>query len=180
MILSGYNSESISDIDQCCVSPVAVNKIMEPRLSSNQSICAYYLFASEGKLLHEAFSVVLRQLFRQRRQALRNKSQSDELRVELHELRKHQDEDERNMESKDNRISAFTKIALRVMNFFDKSQIVDVILDRADRCCDLKNGIDHRKPLLKALVKMVEAARCRVKVIVVINGYQWDIEQRQD
>jgi len=34
--------------------------------------------------------------------------------------------------------------------------------------------------LLKALVKMVEAARCKLRVLVVINGYQWEVERRQD
>ncbi len=84
------------------------------------------------------------------------------------------------MATEDERLSALHKVALRVVGLFEESETVYVILDRLDRCCDLKKRVDHRKPLLKALVRMVEAARCKLRVLVVINGYQWSVEQRRD
>ena len=84
------------------------------------------------------------------------------------------------MATEDERLLTLHKVALRVVRFFDESETVYVVLDRLDRCCDLKKGVDHRKPFLKALVRMVEAARFKLRVLVVINGYQWRVEQRQD
>lgn len=177
MILSGYNNKSIVHLDQCWLSPVAVAMIMDLRLNSSHPIYDYYIFNPQGSSLYRPLSVILLQLLRQNYQALRNKSQSDELRAELYELQKYEHKD---MTAKDERLSAFHKVALRVVGLFDESETVYVVLDRLDRCCDLKKRVDHRKPLLKTLVRMVEAARCKLRVLVVINGYQWSVEQRRD
>lgn len=137
-------------------------------------------FASQGELLHRTLSVILLQLLRQKCQVLRNRSEYEELRSELYELQKYEDGDNKVMEIEYERLSAFQKVALRVIGFFDESEIVHVTLDRADRCCDLKNRVDHHKLLLKTLVKMVEAARCKLRVLVVFNGNQWDAKARVD
>ena len=52
-------------------------------------------------------------------------------------------------------------------------------MDRADRT---RNGVkaDHRKAFLKAFVKMVEAARSKLKVLAVISGNNWPVEMHQD
>ena len=131
--------------------------------------------------MHRAFSVIFLQLIRQKREVLRNKSLCDELRAELYELQKYERRsDGKVVGSEDGKLAALHKVALRVVNLFDESETVHVVLDRVDRCCDLKKRVDHRKPVLKALVKMVEAARCRLRVLVVVNGYQWSVEQRVD
>lgn len=152
------------------------------RNSPVHPIYAYYVFAPRGdELLYRAFSVIFLQLIRQKREVLRNKSVCDELRAELIELQKYERGDEKVVRTEeDERIAALHKVALRVVDFFEESEIVYVFLDRVDRCCDLKRRADHRKPLLKALVKMVEAARCKLRVLVVVNGYQWSVEQRLD
>lgn len=179
-ILSGYNNISIASRVQCWASPVAMAMITQLRACPGPPIHAYYVFATQGELLYPAFSVIFLQLLRQRRQVLREKSRCDEMRAELYELQEHEHRDDMVGATEDERFSALQNVALRVISFFDESETVHVILDRVDRCCDLKKRIDHRKPLLKALVKMVEAARCKLKVFVVINGYQWSIEERRD
>ena len=177
LILSGYNNRSIVHVDQCWLSPIAVAMITDLRLNSSHPIYGYYVFNPQGSLLYRPLSVILLQLLRQKYQVLRNRSQSDELRAELYELQKYEHEV---MATEDERLSALHKVARRVVGFFDESETVYVILDRLDRCCDLKKRVDHRKPLLKALVRMVEAARCKLRVLVVINGYSWSVEQRRD
>ena len=150
---------------------------MDLRLNPNHPIYGYYIFSPQSSLLYRPLSIILLQLLRQKHQVLRNKSQSDELRAELDDLQKYEHEVK---SAEDERLSALRKVALRVVGFFDESETVYVVLDRLDQCCDLKKQIDHRKPLLKALVRMVEAARCKLRVLVVINGYQWPVEQRRD
>ncbi len=50
---------------------------------------------------------------------------------------------------------AVQKIVIRAISVFDESATVHIVLDRIDGWCDLKRKVDHREPLLKALVKMV-------------------------
>ena len=132
------------------------------------------------RILSFCFSVILLQLLRRKCQVLRNRSEYEELRSELYELQKYEDGENKVMEIEHARLSALQKVAIRVIGFFDESETVHVTLNRADRCCDLKNRVDHRKPLLKTLVQMVEAARCKLRVLVVFNGNQWDAKERVD
>jgi len=180
LILSGYNNKSIARVDQCWLSPVAMAMITDLSQHASRPIYAYYVFPQPGELLYHAFSVILLQLLQQKSHVLRNKAQCDELRAELYELQKYEQRGKNPTETEDDRLSAFHKVILRVTSFFDESETVHIILDRADRCCDWKKRVDHRKALLKALVKMVEAARCKLRVLVVINGYNWEVEKRQD
>lgn len=100
------------------------------------------------------------------------------MRVASYELWKLEGQDDKGSATDDDRLSALQRAVIRVISVFDESETVHVTLDRIERCCDLKRGVDNRKPLLKALVQMVEAARCKLKVLVVINGYQWSMEDR--
>ena len=176
LVLAGYNNKSITYVDQCWLSPVAIAMIMDPGPFPS----AYYVFASQGESLYQALSVIFLKLLREKRQVLRDTPQYDEFRSELEELKKYEHRENKIEKSEDERLFAFHKIALRVIGFFDESETVHVTLDRADRCCDLRKKVDHRKPLLKTLVKMVEAARCKLRVLVVFNGNQWDVKERVD
>ena len=82
-------------------------------------------------------------------------------------------------EYEDKTISALHKVALRVIDLFDESETVYIIVDRADRTRD-GGKTDHRKALLKAFVKMVEAARSKLRVFVLISGNNWQVEKHQD
>lgn len=174
LILSGYNNKSIVYLDQCWLSPIATAMITDLRLDSSHPIYSYYIFKPQGSSLYRPLSVILLQLLRQKSQILRDASQYDELRAELFEMQRCKHEIG---PTEDEGLLALRNVALRVVGFFDESETVHVVLDRLDRCCDLKKRVDHRKPFLKALVRMVEAARCKLKVLVVFNGYQWSVEQ---
>ncbi|KIW29327.1 hypothetical protein, variant [Cladophialophora immunda] len=181
LILSGHNDNSIRYLDHCWVSPVAMTLIADLSNGDNDRIHGCYVFSSRGESLCHAFSVVLLQLFSKRSTVLRNKSQCDELRAELNNLRQfHIAEGKPASNNETKKLSTFERVALRAIDFFSESDQVHIILDRADRCCDLFKGVDHRKALFKLLVKLVEAARCNLKVLAVVNGDQWNIETRRD
>lgn len=70
------------------------------------------------------------------------------------------------------------KVALRVLKTFDASQTVHIILDRVDRCNgEVQNR--HRKQLLRSLVHLTENATVRVRVLAVVNGYDWGALEEQ-
>ena len=190
LILSGYNNRSILCSDQCWLSPVAIAIIQSLKICANHPIYTYYVFPPKGDLFYQTLSVILLQLLRQKSKVLRNNSQCDEFRAELYELKKYEKQDKNVIDAEGKRLDAFRKVALRVISFFDESETVHIIVDRADFCClfketldedcHFKKRIDDRKLLLKELVGLVEAARCKLKVLVVISGYQWSMEKYQD
>ena len=169
LILSGYNNISIIGGYQCWLSPIAVAAVKD---FGQQAIHAYYALPQNGKLLDGVVSVILLQLLRQKSRALRDEHRHAELRTDLRKLR------QREMDEGD-RVSAMERVALRVIDLFDESETLYIVVDRADRCRDPKT-VDHRKILLKVLVKMVEAARCKLRVLTVIDGYSWRMEDHRD
>ena len=180
LFLSAFNNRSVVDLDHSWGSFAAISLIREPSLAFKHSVQAYYIFPPLGELLYRTFSVILLQLIRQKRQTLRNKSQYDELRAALEELQICERENRGVEEDEEDRLSALHKVALRVISFFEESETISIVLDRADRCRDFKKGPDHRKPLLETLAVMADAARCKLKVFVVIDGLLWDVERSWD
>lgn len=79
----------------------------------------------------------------------------------------------------DKRIIALHNLARRVVKLFHEAEPMYVILDRADRCRDWRKT-DHRKALLDGLIKMVEAARSQLRILVVTDGSSWPVERHQD
>jgi hypothetical protein len=78
------------------------------------------------------------------------------------------------------RIETVQKFAVHVVNLFEEPETVYIIVDRVERRIDSRKGADHRKVLLKALVGMVEGAKCNLKILAIINGYDWRVEERRD
>lgn len=66
-----------------------------------------------------------------------------------------------------------------VIDLYDESETLYIVVDRADRCRDPRKA-DHRKPLLKIFVQMVQAARCKLRILTVINGHSWRVESYRD
>ena len=118
--------------------------------------------------------MILLQLLRKKSHTLRNEKQYAELCSELHTLQRYNNQAKERIDE-DDRISAIQKVALRVISFFDDSETVSIIIDRGDRCRDWEES-DHRKELVKVLVQMVEAARCKLKILAVIHGQSWPVE----
>ena len=172
LILSGYNNISILEGYQCWLSPIAVAAVKDFGQQAIRPVYAYYALPQNGKLLYGVVSVILLQLLRQKSRTLRDEHRHAELRTDLGKLR------QRGMDEGD-RVSAMERVALRVIDLFDESETLYIVVDRADRCRDPKT-VDHRKVLLKVFVKMVEAARCKLRVLTVINGYDWRMEDHRD
>ena len=172
LILSGYNNISIDRVYQCWLSPIAAATVKDFGQQEIRPLYAYCALPQSGKLLYDVVSVILLQLLRQKSGALRDEQRHAELRSELGKF--HQT----GMDEGD-RVLAMERVALRVLDFFDESETLYIVVDRADRCRDTKT-VDHRKMLLKVFVKMVEAARCKLRVLTVMDGRSWRVESYQD
>ena len=173
LVLSGYNNDSIELAYQCWASPVATRLVEDFDRQKLRPFYAYYAMAQNGKLLHDILSVILLQLLRQKSGALRDEQRYSELRTKLDNLQQIPNDDKE-------RAIAMESIAVRVVDFFDESETVYIVVDRADRCRDVQKDIDHRKLLLKILVKMVEEARCKLRVLVVMDGHSWPEKKYRD
>lgn len=179
LILSGKNNESISEIDECWMSPVATAMIKDLGQECRRSIYAYSILPQPGKLVYDVLPAILLQLLRQKISALRDEKQYAELRSELQKLPDCVKLSKSDKTYEDKMLATLHKVALRVINFFDESDSLYIIVDRVDRCRDWKK-VDHRKMLLECLVKLVEGARCKLRVLAVINGYSWPVEKYPD
>ena len=172
LILPGYNNISIPGAYQCWLSPIAVAVVKDFKQQDNCPLYAYFALPHTGKLLYDVVSVILLQLLRQKGDVLRNQQRYAELRTEigkLHQTRKDEGDE----------VLAMERVALRVIDFFDESETLYIVVDRADRCRDWKT-FDHRKKLLRVFIRMVETARCKLRVLTVINGYDWDVDSQRD
>lgn len=180
LILSGYNERSILDEDQCWLSPIALNRIEDLSHPENAAIIAHYLLPQQRQtVIHDVLPTVLLQLLSQKCQALRDEEEFAELCAELRQYGNLSTSPGISDANEDARISTLQKIALRVVNFFAESETVYIIVDRIDRCT-YPGKADHRRALTKALVKMVEGAKCNLKILAVINGYDWRVEDIRD
>ncbi|KAJ3569812.1 hypothetical protein NPX13_g5955 [Xylaria arbuscula] len=83
----------------------------------------------------------------------------------------------------------FLSWPLRVLNMFDPSKTVWIIVDRIDECRNEPEDKSrqetrnlHRKTLLKFLVRLVEdeSLRVKVRVLGVVNGLDWRAEEHRD
>ena len=176
LVLSGHNNEAVTGTDQCWLSPVAVAMINELDQQTNQQFHAYYVLPQRGILLYEVLGTMLLQLLRQKKHALRDTGQYAEFKAELHRF---QDTNNRPKADEYDKTSAFQEVALRVMSFFEESETVYITVDRADRC-RLVLKTDHRKALMRALVRLVEDARPKVKILVIVDRGSWPVEDHED
>ena len=172
LVLSGYNDISIIHAFQCWVSPIASEVVKGLHDRADSPIYAYYALPQNGILSYSVVSVILLQLLRQRNGILRDEKRYMELRTELGKFKQ-------TGLAEGDKASAMERVAERVIHFFDKSETLYIIVDRADRC-RVPSKADHRKILIKTLVKMVEATRCKLKILTVIDGRSWRVENYQD
>ena len=173
LILSGRNNISVEDY-QCWLSPIATATMRDVEQQRVHPLYAYYAlpqFLQSATILYDVVSVVLLQLLRRKSHALRDEQRYAELRTALGKF--HQTViDERK------KVTAMENVALRALDFFDEAEIAYIVVDRADWCRE--KTVDHRKNLLKVLVKMVEAARCKLKILTVVDGYSWPVKDYHD
>lgn len=175
LILSGQNFPGLLS-QQCWLSRVAISTI--DRVMASAAHCAYYVLSQQEASLYQVLPSILLQLMAKKRDMLRVEKQRDALRAELHEYRNSEMKVSR-MNGYDSRTNPLHNIARRVVQFFDESETVYIIVDRTDWCCDYVN-YDHRKSLVDSLVQMVNAARCRLKILAVADSSSWSVEEHQD
>jgi len=180
LILSGHNDQSILyGTDQCWLSPVAIAAVNDLSREKSRNVYSYYTFPRDRQLIYGVLPIILLQLLRQKSHALRDGGRYDELCAELHKFREYRQLDEPAEKQRDDMVSTIEKAALRVIDFFEQSEVVYIIIDRADRCWS-SSRIDHRYLFLKTLVKMVEAARSKLRVLVIIDGSSWQVQKHRD
>ena len=172
LILSGYNNISILEVRQCWLSPIAAAAVKDCDQQDTNPIYAYFALPQKGKLLYDVVAIILLQLLRRKSDSLRNERRHAELRTELGRF-------QQTGADEDDKILAMERVALRVIDFFEESESLYIVVDRADRCRDPK-AVDHRKALLRIFIKMIEAARCKLRVLTVIDGHSWSVENHRD
>ena len=172
LILSGYNNISILEVDQSWLSPIAAAAVKDLDQQDVDPIYAYFALPQKGKLLYDVVAVILLQLLRRKSSTLRNERRHAELRTELGRF-------QQTGVDEDDKVLVMERVALRVIDCFEESETLWIVVDRADRCRDPK-AADHRKVLLRIFVKMVEAARCKLRVLTVIDGHSWRVENYRD
>ncbi len=180
LILSGYNERSILDEDQCWLSPIALNLIEQVSKQGPETMIAFRLLPQRRQtLIYDVLPTILLQLLRRKPQALRDEKEHAELYADLRKYEDLSNDTAKNGMKDDSRIATLVKIALRVINLFEAGQTVYIVVDRVDRCT-YPGRADHRRALTKALVRMVEGAKCNLKILAVINGYDWRVEDIRD
>ncbi|KAL4800786.1 hypothetical protein BDV19DRAFT_352147 [Aspergillus venezuelensis] len=177
LILDGRNSGGIST--QCWLSWVAISTIERLRNSSDQYAYAYYIVPQQGASLYQVLPTILLQLMTQKKDMLRVGKQRDALRAELYKYQESAMTKSANMMGSDRQTDVLHDIARRVVEFFNESETLYIIIDRVDRCCDYRN-FDHRKSLMDGLVRMVNVARCKLKILSVSESSGWSIEHHRD
>jgi hypothetical protein len=70
------------------------------------------------------------------------------------------------------------KAAVRILKMIDQDKTIWIILDRVDQC--RSNTVKHQKMLIKALVYLLENATVRIRILAIVNGYDWPVEDQQD
>ncbi|KAJ5928276.1 hypothetical protein N7466_007232 [Penicillium verhagenii] len=181
LILVGYNNESIYNDEMCWMSPAALQTIDDMIKDRQKDPFAFYLFGqrSENRFPQVLSSIII-QLLRQNRQSLQNQVQYDELYAAVqrfHELPYSQYSTQEDLVHNE---EALRKVALRALDMFDSRRTVWIILDRVDRGKHARREANHRKMLIKSMVRLVEEAKVKVKVLAVVNGWDWDAEKESD
>ncbi|KAJ5915813.1 hypothetical protein N7454_010954 [Penicillium verhagenii] len=181
LILVGYNNESIYNDEMCWMSPAALQTIDDMINDRQKDPFAFYIFGqrSENRFPQVLSSIII-QLLRQNRQSLQNQVKYDELYAAVqrfHELPYNQCSTQEDLVQYED---ALRKVALRALDMFDSRRTVWIILDRVDRGKHARMEANHRKMLIKSMVRLVEEAKVKVKVLAVVNGWDWDAENESD
>ncbi|KAJ5776440.1 uncharacterized protein N7511_001451 [Penicillium nucicola] len=177
LILCGKNCYG-AWTDNCWLSKVAFFTI-EARRRTHPQHHAYYIFPRTGAPIYQALPAILLQLLWKNKASLRIDKERDALRAELHKFRSNKSPQESHKFGNNEQINMLFNIASRVVRLFDKSQTLYITVDRSDRCLDY-NQYDHRERFLDGLQQMVRDAHCCLKVLVVFNESEYDVEQERD
>ncbi|KAK8074085.1 hypothetical protein PG994_004984 [Apiospora phragmitis] len=174
LLLVGYNHLSILYSNQCWVSPVAMHFAHKLRNPVSSDLNAVYVAGKQrGESLSRILFTVLLQLLKQRPSALQSEDGYAELQAKLHEY-------EEMDEASDTLVSVLRSIALRVIDSFEASETVWIILDRVQTCGYEGNKAGVRRNFLRLMVYLVERSRARLRVLAIVNGHDWYVDREVD
>ncbi|PKY01737.1 hypothetical protein P168DRAFT_321309 [Aspergillus campestris IBT 28561] len=182
LILVGYNNEQVCLSPDCWLSPVALDMITSSSKAEDSDPRAFYLVGHhESRLSTQVLASILIQLLRQNSQVLRDQNKYNELYAAAKKYNQAVTLQNENCRQKSGRKSnkLLQDVARHVLNLFDSHHTIWIILDRVDQCRSERETY-HRKSLMKTLVYLVEKVEVRVKVLAVVNGYDWKLDDQTD
>ncbi|KAM3072727.1 hypothetical protein ACMFMF_007060 [Clarireedia jacksonii] len=173
----GYNNIGIWNASHCWLSPVATSFIEQLRPDDLHA----YIIVKQDEYAHDILAKIVLQLLRCKPEALTDEKRYSELSPDMVAYQRIYNGNQSSMRTDDRtKIDIIERIATRVISFFEPSDTVYIIIDRVDRCSIKTSGTNHRKALLNALEAMVKIATCKLKVLAIINGYDWGRDNYQD
>ncbi|KAI0011872.1 hypothetical protein F4779DRAFT_635468 [Xylariaceae sp. FL0662B] len=168
LLLVGYNNGSIWNANQCWASPVALHMISSFEGLEDSISSAFYISAIESsESLQQVIFTILLQLLDKNRQSLQNETGYSRLKATIQEYRQADD-------GSDRALVLLQNVALRVLDLFDESKPVYIILDRADR------RREDRKRFLKLMTYLIEKTKVRLRVLAVVGGFDWPVDEQAD
>ncbi|CBX91214.1 hypothetical protein LEMA_P067220.1 [Plenodomus lingam JN3] len=184
LLLVGYNDRSYYDSIQCWLSPVALHIIRHIRSIGEADAYTFQLIGQrEPRSFQHILSTIIFQLLKQNYQLLRNQEHYAGLFAELQTYQKLFELSRQSGDGQDNhRLRAsesLQKVAFMILNLFSPEKTIWIVLDRVDRCRSYPRSADGKK-LLKSLVQLMEKATVKVRVLAVINGYDWPVDNQVD
>ncbi|RYP63895.1 hypothetical protein DL771_009070 [Monosporascus sp. 5C6A] len=184
LVLSGENY--VIGASHCWVSPVALDLIakLTADTTPNPDLCVFYLLGLrdvDDNYPHVITFLILR-LLSLNKEALRNDVQFAELWADLQSYARVAESPDAPAHEVQRTLE---EVALRALDLSDAGKTVWIILDRVDKCraAPGPRGTSHRKggrALLETLVRLVERATARVKVLAVVNRADWHVEEQAD
>lgn len=180
LFLAGYNHDV--GFGQCWLSPAAIHlvKTMYNKPPSDAGVFAFYILGLRSKQqkdehLTEVLAHVLIQLLSQQLWALQDGDISDDLQAAFERYATvvaTATEDPKNTFRKPQNMEIVQTAALKVFNLFyhenpEKQKTVWIIIDRLDRVKEPPGR------LLEVLEYLVANAKVKVKILAVVNGWDW-------
>lgn len=170
LLLTGYNHTSIDNSsNHCWVSHVAYHMFESVcKLGHCNPLAFHIIGLQKDERLAQIILRILLQLLRSTPESLRDGKQYSELQAEIEEYRQ---------SDEDGIVGSLRRIAVRVLNLFNSSEAVWIILDRVDRCCHPRTNNNHRNAFMQFLVHLVKSVKVRVRILAVVNGSDWTADR---
>ncbi|KAL7902142.1 hypothetical protein HDV63DRAFT_360870 [Trichoderma sp. SZMC 28014] len=180
LVLAGYNNDYLSG--KCWLSPYALDTITNMRESQEDKLYAFYVLGHRSNdSFPQVIWCVLFQLLKQANKALQDDTQYKELYTEIEDYQRATETDgsKYNVHGVSRTTDTLLrKAALRILRMIDQNKTVWIILDRVDQC---RSGTSkHQKMLIKALVYLLENAAVQIRILAIVNGYDWKVEEQRD
>lgn len=180
LVIAGYNNESVYYLGECWMSTIALDVIQSIRDSERGDPYAFDILGLR-KQEDDTFPQVLSRLILQLLMSDRLALQNDEEFAELCAITKEyttwtKQENTNKKEYGDTSYTFLREVALKVLKLLDQTKTVWIILDGVNRCGGVHKS-NHRKSLMKTLAYLVEKAPATVRVLAVVNGYDWKVDE---